>query len=119
MPPTIPHSPTPTPSPPAPKRKHAPVPTPLPASYKEAAVKAQQYVDSMHLSEECIRDQLTGKRDHYSQWAAQYAIEHVTADYPAHSLIIAQDLQRQGAPVSDATLTLLTIHLYIHHPYPS
>ncbi|RBP99985.1 Ltp family lipoprotein [Bifidobacterium xylocopae] len=110
------HSPEPTRSTAAPKRKHAPVPTPLPASYKEAAVKAQQYVDSMHLSEEGIRDQLTGKRDHYSQWAAQYAIEHVTADYPANALIIAKDLQGQGVQDPEAMMKRLTSSKYKFTP---
>ncbi|KFI40211.1 putative host cell surface-exposed lipoprotein [Bifidobacterium actinocoloniiforme DSM 22766] len=101
------HSQTPTKSP-SPKHTHKPAPTPLPASYREAAIKAQQYADSMHLSEEGIRDQLTSKRDKYSQDEAQYAIEHVQANYPENALFIAKQLQSQGVHDPEVLMKRLT-----------
>lgn len=71
-------------------------PTPITPIYLEAASKAQKYVDSLHLSEEGLRDRLTSKQDNYTQDMAQYAIENIHADYHNNAFIIAQRLQAQG-----------------------
>ncbi|WP_317643419.1 Ltp family lipoprotein [Bombiscardovia apis] len=76
--------------------------------YKQALVKAQEYVDTLHLSEEGLRDKLRGKPDYFSANAAQYAIEHVKADYRANAVIRAREYawnQHMDAESIDAKLT--------------
>ncbi|BDR52830.1 hypothetical protein KIM372_07370 [Bombiscardovia nodaiensis] len=86
------------------------------ALYDEAAVKAQSYMDSMHLSEEALRDQLTTKRDKYPPEVAQYAIEHVHADYPANALLAAKDMESRGINRAEDIMAKLTGADYKYTP---
>ncbi|OZG50061.1 Ltp family lipoprotein [Bombiscardovia coagulans] len=63
----------------------------VPSDYQQALKKAQYYVDTLHLSEEGLRDQLRGAPDHFSSDTAQYAIEHVKADYRNNAVIRAKE----------------------------
>ncbi|BDR54415.1 hypothetical protein KIMH_05260 [Bombiscardovia apis] len=78
------------------KPKPKPKKTVITPQYAEAVDKAQNYADSMHLSEEALRDELTVKDSHYSQDIAQYAIERIHADYPENALFQARGLEDQG-----------------------
>jgi hypothetical protein len=61
------------------------------SNYKLAVSKGQTYVNTLHLSEEGLRDKLRGEPDYFSPDAAQYAIEHVKADYQANALFRAKE----------------------------
>ncbi|BDR52831.1 hypothetical protein KIM372_07380 [Bombiscardovia nodaiensis] len=89
-------------------KQKSPKPKPRSNNHADAAKKAQVYVDTYHLSEEGLRDKLTGEPDRFTDEAAQYAIEHVHADYPANALIRAKDYaqnQHLDRAAIDAKLT--------------
>lgn len=53
----------------------------VPREYKAALRSAETYSDSMHMSKKGIYRQLTSEADKYPEKAAQYAIDHLKADY--------------------------------------
>lgn len=74
----------------------------VPAEYKQALDKAQQYADNLHLSKQDIYDQLTSQYgDGMSDEAAQYAVEHVQADWNKNALETARSYQDLGLSESD------------------
>ena len=59
----------------------------IPAEYKSALRKAKIYSDDMHMSKAGIYDQLTSEYgEKFSAEAAQYAMEHLEADWNANAL---------------------------------
>ena len=87
--------PTATPKPTAkPTAKPTPKPTedPTPKEYRNALSKAQMYVNLMHMSKARLHDQLTSPYgEGFSEEAAQYALEHVKADWKANALATARN----------------------------
>ena len=78
---------------PQPTATPTPRPTadPLPREYRNALVKAQLYVDTMHMSKARLYDQLTSPYgEGFSAEAAQYAVDHVKADWKANALKMAE-----------------------------
>ena len=68
--------------------------TPVPIEYQNALVKANQYSDMMHMSKQGIYDQLVSEYgEQFSPEAAQWAIDHMTADWNANALQKAKDYQ--------------------------
>lgn len=68
----------------------------VPAEYQSALVKADSYANSMDMSKEAVYDQLVSQYgEKFSKKAAQYAIEHVEADWNANALAKAKDYQDQ------------------------
>lgn len=66
----------------------------VPTEYKNALKKAQQYNDTMYLSKKGLYDQLTSEYgEKFPAEAAQYAIDHVNADYDKNALKKAQQYQ--------------------------
>lgn len=99
-----------------PTKKPTVRPTPITPEYNEAATKAQTYVDTLHLSEEGLRDRLTSKTDDYTPDMAQYAIEKVHADYPNNALITAKELEQQGVTRPEDLMKKLTSAKYKFTP---
>lgn len=78
---------------PKPTAKPTPEPTedPTPKEYRNALAKAQTYVDWMHMSKARLHDQLTSPYgEGFSEAAAQYALEHVKADWKENALKMAE-----------------------------
>ena len=68
--------------------------TPVPVEYQNALVKANQYSDMMHMSKQGIYDQLVSEYgEQFTPDAAQWAIDHMTADWNANALQKAKDYQ--------------------------
>ncbi len=68
--------------------------TPVPVEYQNALVKANQYSDMMHMSKQGIYDQLVSEYgEQFTPDAAQWAIDHMTADWNANALQKAKDCQ--------------------------
>ena len=79
---------------PKPTAKPTPKPTedPTPKEYRNALAKAQLYVDMMHMSKARLHDQLTSPYgEGFSEEAAQYALEHVKADWKKNALMTARN----------------------------
>lgn len=67
------------------------------------------YSDSMHMSQQGIYDQLTSSYgEGFSAAAANYAIQHVKADYNANALAKAKEYQSQQAMSSSDIYNQLT-----------
>lgn len=65
-----------------------------PVEYTSALVKAESYSEMMHMSKAGIYDQLTSEYgEQFSAEAAQYAIDHVQADWNANALEKAKSYQ--------------------------
>lgn len=61
---------------------------------KNALAKAESYSELMHMSKAGIYDQLTSSYgEGFSQEAAQYAVDHLVADYKKNALEKAKDYQ--------------------------
>ena len=59
----------------------------VPTEYRSALKKAKSYSDSMHMSKAGIYNQLTSENgEKFSAEAAQYAVDHVKADWNANAL---------------------------------
>lgn len=83
--------------------------TPVPIEYKNALTKAQQYSDMMHMSKQGIYDQLTSQYgEKFPAEAAQYAIDHVQADWNKNALEKAKSYQSQMAMSAEAIRDQLT-----------
>ena len=68
----------------------------VPVEYKNALAKAQTYVDMMHFSKKGLYGQLTSDAgEQFPAAAAQYAIDHVKADWNANALAKAKDYQEE------------------------
>lgn len=66
----------------------------VPAEYLSALSKAQTYSDMMHMSKAGLYDQLTAEYgEQFTPEAAQYAIDHVEADWNANALAKAKTYQ--------------------------
>ena len=79
---------------PKPTAKPTPKPTedPTPKEYRNALAKAQLYVDMMYMSKARLHDQLTSPYgEGFSEEAAQYALEHVKADWKKNALMTARN----------------------------
>ena len=64
----------------------------VPAEYKAALNKAMQYSDIMHMSKAGIYDQLTSEYgEKFPAEAAQYAVDHMEADWNANALAKAEN----------------------------
>ena len=78
---------------PKPTAKPTPKPTedPTPKEYRNALAKAQSYVNLMHMSKARLYTQLTSPYgERFSEEAAQYALEHVKADWKENALKMAE-----------------------------
>ncbi|MGN6407944.1 MAG: Ltp family lipoprotein, partial [Curtobacterium sp.] len=65
-----------------------------PVEYTSALVKAESYSEMMHMSKAGIYDQLTSEYgEQFSAEAAQWAIDHVQADWNANALEKAKSYQ--------------------------
>lgn len=83
--------------------------TPVPIEYQNALVKANQYSDMMHMSKQGIYDQLVSEYgEQFSPEAAQWAIDHMTADWNANALQKAKDYQDMMAMSPAAIYDQLT-----------
>lgn len=68
----------------------------IPVEYRNALEKAQSYSDMMYMSKKGLYDQLTSEYgEQFSTEAADYAIEHVNADWKANALEKARQYQDQ------------------------
>ena len=64
----------------------------VPSEYLSAVNKAQSYVDMMHMSKAGLYDQLTSEYgEGFSSDAAEYAVNHVDANWKANALAKARD----------------------------
>lgn len=65
-----------------------------PVEYQNALNKAKSYSDMMHMSKQGIYDQLTSEYgEKFPAEAAQYAVDHLQADYNANALAKAKSYQ--------------------------
>lgn len=65
-----------------------------PVEYQNALNKAKSYSDMMHMSKKGIYDQLTSEYgERFPAEAAQYAVDHLQADYNANALAKAKSYQ--------------------------
>lgn len=68
----------------------------VPAEYVSALVKAESYATTQYMSKQGVYDQLTSQYgEQFSKPAAQYAIDHVKADWNANALAKAKQYQEQ------------------------
>lgn len=68
--------------------------TPVPVEYESALTQANQYSDLMHMSKQGIYDQLVSEYGgQFTPEAAQWAIDHMHADWKANALQTAKDYQ--------------------------
>ena len=66
----------------------------VPAEYLSALVKAESYANNMNMSKKGVYDQLNSDYgEQFSEKAAQYAIDHVEADWKANALAKARSYQ--------------------------
>ena len=96
---------------PKPTAKPTPKPTedPTPKEYRNALAKAQLYVNMMHMSKARLHDQLTSPYgEGFSEEAAQYALEHVKADWKKNALITARNYRDNLHMSAAAIQTQLT-----------
>ncbi len=96
---------------PKPTAKPTPKPTedPTPKEYRNALAKAQLYVDMMYMSKARLHDQLTSPYgEGFSEEAAQYALEHVKADWKKNALITARNYRDNLHMSAAAIQTQLT-----------
>ena len=76
----------------------------VPAEYASALVKAQMYSDTMHMSKAKLTEQLTSEfGEKFPKAAADYAVEHVNADWNANALAKAKSY-RDGMHMSNAAI---------------
>lgn len=66
----------------------------IPLEYSSALIKAEMYVETMHMSKKSVYGQLTSEYgEKFSKEAAQYAIENIKTDYNKHALAKAKTYQ--------------------------
>ena len=67
----------------------------VPREYISALNKAQTYSDMMHMSKKGLYDQLASENgEKFTEEAAQYAVEHVKADFKLNALEKAKTYQK-------------------------
>ena len=94
---------------PTPKPTLKPTEDPTPKEYRNALVKAQLYVDMMYMSKARLHDQLTSPYgEGFSEEAAQYALEHVKADWKYNALMTARNYRDNLNMSAAAIKTQLT-----------
>lgn len=75
----------------------------VPAEYVSALAKAKVYSSTMDMSKQGIYDQLTSDAgEKFSDKAAQYAVDHLKADYKKNALKKAKTYQKDMAMSPDA-----------------
>ncbi len=81
----------------------------VPADYTSALKAAKNYSGTMHMSKRGIYDQLTSDAgDKFSPEAAQYAVDHVNANWYTNALKAAKNYQDTMAMSPDAIRDQLT-----------
>lgn len=79
------------------QKKESPAPAKkpdVPAEYRSALDKATIYANTMDMSKKAVYDQLVSSAgEKFSKKAADYAMEHVTADWNANALAKAKTYQ--------------------------
>lgn len=81
----------------------------VPSENKAALEKAKTYSSLMHLSKQGIYDQLTSEAgEKFPATAAQYAVDHLKADYNANALAKAKDYRKQQNMSDDELREQLT-----------
>lgn len=81
----------------------------VPTEYLSALVKAESYSEMMHMSKKGLYQQLTSDAgEKFSPKAAQYAIDHIKADWKANALAKAKDYQEQMSMSPEAIRDQLT-----------
>ncbi len=81
----------------------------VPAEYQAALASAQNYNDQQHMSKKGLYDQLSSSYgEQFSKKAAQYAVDHVDADWNANALATAKDYREQQHMSSAAIRDQLT-----------
>lgn len=81
----------------------------VPADYTSALKAAKNYSDTMHMSKRGIYNQLTSDAgDKFSPEAAQYAVDHVNANWYQNALKAAKSYQDDMAMSPDAIRDQLT-----------
>ena len=64
----------------------------VPKEYRNALIKAEQYNLLMHMSKQGLYEQLTSEYgENFTEEAAQYAIDHINADWNANALEKAKE----------------------------
>ncbi|RUQ21328.1 hypothetical protein D8M21_07110 [Kocuria sp. HSID16901] len=79
-----------------------------PADYKAALKKGQSYAQTMNMSKQGIYNQLTSSVEQFTPEAAQYAIDHIDANWNENALKKAKDYQSQQNMSPEAVRTQLT-----------
>ena len=81
----------------------------VPADFQAALRSAESYSETMHMSKEGIRAQLTSDvADKFSDEAANYAVENVKADWNANALASAKSYQETMSMSPEAIRDQLT-----------
>ncbi|MCB6839904.1 Ltp family lipoprotein [Weissella viridescens] len=81
----------------------------VPVEYTSALKKAETYSNTMHMSKAGIYDQLTSDAgEKFKPEAAQYAVDHVKANWNENALKKAKDYQSQQSMSPDAIKEQLT-----------
>lgn len=81
----------------------------VPTEYENALAKAQVYSDTMYMSKKGIYDQLTSDYgEQFSEEAADYAMEHIDADWKANALAKAKTYEEEMNMSPDAIHDQLT-----------
>lgn len=81
----------------------------VPADFQAALRSAESYSETMHMSKEGIRAQLTSDvADKFSAEAAEYAVENVKADWNANALAAAKSYQETMSMSPEAIRDQLT-----------
>ncbi|MGT2895726.1 hypothetical protein Javan174_0002 [Streptococcus phage Javan174] len=78
----------------------------IPTDYKTALKKAENYLDTIPMSKEGLRNQLI-EFEKYSEEAAQYAVDNIKADWNEQALKKAKDYQETVAMSPEAIRTQL------------
>lgn len=71
-----------------------PVPDDIPIEYRNALLQAESYSENLHMSKQGIYDQLVSEYGgQFDEDAAQYAVDHVQADWKQNALESAKSYQ--------------------------
>ncbi len=80
--------------------------------YNAALIEAKKYNSYLHMSKKALYDQLTSQVSHgFSSSAAQYAIDHLNADYKANALVKAREYRK------NSNLSKTEIYEWLTSPY--
>lgn len=84
----------------------------IPEEYQPVMENAVYYYDAMHLSKVGIYEQLTGGHDRFTEEQAQYALDHVEADWKENALIKAKEYQEYQHMSPDEIYAELTLNIW-------